>query len=67
MKYAIKVRLSESDWIYVTNDTGECDFILSPVLFDSQHAAEEYAANWRIPGKEENVVVVVYDQDEVND
>ena len=60
MKYAIKVMLSQNDWIYITEDTGGCSFDLQPVLFDDQLSAQDYADNWRIPGREGNVIVVPY-------
>ena len=60
MKYAVRVQLAENDWIYVTEDTGQCDFDLQPVLFDRRDAAEKFADGWRLEGKEDNVQVVEY-------
>lgn len=62
--YAIMVCLDEreDDWIYITEDTGKCDWNLKPVLFEDAETAMEYAQPWVIPGKEHNVVVVSYDE-----
>lgn len=61
MKYAVKVQLAVDDWIYATEDTGQCDFDLRPVLFHSRKAAEQFAAGWRLEGKEGNVKVEEYE------
>ena len=61
MKHAVMVMLAEDDWIYVTENTGECDFDLRPMLFDSEDEAESFASAWRIAGSEKNVKVVEYD------
>ena len=50
----------EDDWIYVTEDTGKCDWP-RPVLFDTIEEAFDYSDAWRLPGKEQNVQVVAYD------
>lgn len=64
MKYAIKVLLSkeENDWIYVTEDTGRCDWNIVPKLFDDFETANYFADTWRIKGKENFVKVVKYDE-----
>lgn len=59
MKYAVKIMLSEDDWIYITEDTDNC-FDLTPVLFDDKELAEEFADTWRLKGKIENVRVIEY-------
>lgn len=61
MKYAVKVQLAVDDWIYVTEDRGQCDFDLRPVLFDSREAAEQFADGWRLEGREGNVKVEEYE------
>ena len=48
------------DWIFVTKDTGKCDWNLEPVLFNDIHKALEYARAFEIEGKERNVKVVSY-------
>jgi len=60
--YAIMVCLSEEDddWIFVTKDTGRCDWNLEPMLFEDVHAALEVANTFAIKGKEHNVKVVSY-------
>ena len=60
-QYAVKVMLAVDDWIYVTEDTGKCDFDLKPVLFDTQDEAEDFASAWRLTGSEKNVKVVEYE------
>ena len=65
-KWAIMVCLNEQedDWIYITEDTGKCDWNLKPVLFDDVSSALAFSEQWVVPGKEKNVVVVNYeDQD----
>lgn len=61
MKYAVKVQLAVDDWIYITEDRGQCDFDLRPVLFDSREAAEQFANGWRLEGKEDGVKVEEYE------
>lgn len=61
MKHAVMVCLDgKDDWIYVTEDTGKCDFDLQPVLFDTEDEADSFAAAWRLAGAEKNVKVVEY-------
>jgi len=62
-KYAVMVCLDKEndDWIFVTEDTKDC-WDLRPVLFDDINEALEFAKSWTIPGKEENVQVVSYDE-----
>jgi hypothetical protein len=62
-KWAIMVCLDkvEDDWIFVTEDSkGNC-WDLRPVLFDDINDALDFAKGWALPGKEENVQVVNYD------
>ena len=60
--YAIMVCLDGKDeWIFVTKDTGRCDWNLEPMLFEDAHAALEVANTFAIKGKEHNVKVVSYD------
>ena len=60
--YAIMVCLDgKDDWIFVTKDTGRCDWNLEPMLFEDVHAALEVADTFAIEGKEHNVKVVSYD------
>ena len=61
MKYAVKVKLSENDWLYVTEDIARCDLELRPMLFDSREHAELFAQGWRVEGKEDSVAVVEFD------
>ena len=51
----------EEDWIFVTEDTGSCDWSLTPVLFDDINEAMSYANTFTLPGREENVMVVSYE------
>jgi hypothetical protein len=63
-KWAVMVCLDKTtdDWIFVTEDSkGNC-WDLHPVLFDDINDALEFAKSWTIPGKEENVQVVNYDE-----
>jgi len=53
----------KDDWIFVTEDSGKCDWNLKPKLFEDVHEAMEFANSWAIPGKEENVKVVSYDEE----
>lgn len=62
MKYAIMICLDgKDDWIYVTEDRGECDWVLKPLLFDNVEDALKTAMDFVVPGKEENVQVVNYE------
>jgi hypothetical protein len=62
-KWAVMVCLDgKDDWIFVTEDSkGNC-WDLHPVLFDDLTEALEYAKVFSIPGKEQNVQVVSYDE-----
>ena len=63
-KWAVMVCIDveEDDWIFVTEDNGKCDmFNLQPVLFDNVNEAIAYAGTFALPGKEENVMVVNYE------
>ena len=65
-KWAVMICLSKEtdDWIFVTEKTDSCDmWDLQPVLFDDINKALEFAENWTLPGKEENVQVVSYYED----
>ena len=60
--YAIMVCLDgKDDWIFVTERNEHC-WDLKPLLFDDAQTALEYAQPWIKPGKEENVMVVSYDE-----
>ena len=61
--YAIMVCLNEQedDWIFVTKDTGKCDWNLEPMLFEDVNAALDVARTFEIEGKEHNVKVVSYE------
>ena len=60
IRFAIKVKIDNDDWIYVT-DCGGRDYLKNEVrLFDSFLKAKEVADSFRIKGKEENVKVVRY-------
>ena len=45
-KYGIKVPLAVDDYIWVTEDTGRCDFDLQPVLYNTIDEAEAAAKKW---------------------
>lgn len=61
-KYAVKIMLSEGDWIYITKDThGKC-WDLVPETFKSEREAEKFADIWRKQrGSKTYVKVVQYD------
>jgi len=40
MKYAVKIRLSDADWIYITKDTDRHCWDLEPETFASKLDAE---------------------------
>jgi len=64
-KWAVMVCIDveTDDWIFVTEDNGKCDmWDLRPVLFDDINEAIAYAGTFALPGKEENVMVVNYDE-----
>jgi hypothetical protein len=62
-QWAVMVCLDgKDDWIFVTEDTGKCDWILQPVLFDDINDALEFVDTLTIPGKERNVQVISYDE-----
>ena len=64
-KWAVMVCIDveEDDWIFVTEDNGKCDmWDIRPVLFDDINEAMAYAGTFSLPGKEENVMVVNYDE-----
>ena len=50
----------KDDWIFVTEDTGTCDWVLKPQLYDDLHSALIASEKWIKPGKEENVKVVKF-------
>ena len=50
----------KDDWIFVTEDTGKCDWDLKPVLFQDINDAMLFADQYVVSGKEENVQVVNY-------
>lgn len=56
-KFGIKVMLSKDDWVWVTKqDLGT----LAPIVYDTYQEAEQFAASWRLSGKEAFVKVVEY-------
>ena len=60
--YAIMVCLDgEDDWIFVTEDNGKCDWNIKPLVFKNIDDALVVADSFIIPGKEENVQVVKYE------
>ena len=60
--YAIMVCLDgEDDWIFITEKTENC-WDIRPLIFEDVETALEYSEPWVIPGKEENVKVVKYDE-----
>jgi len=62
--FAIMICLDgKDDWIFVTEDTGKCDWVLKPILFDDVETAFEYAEAFTVQGKEGNIKVVSYDED----
>ena len=62
IQYAIMICLDgKDDWIFVTEDTGKCDFILQPILFDDIEEAFVYAEKFVIEGKEKNIQVIEYE------
>ena len=58
-KWAIKIRMGDDDWIYVTEQTDNC-WDLMPELYETFEQAEQAASVWRLKGKEINVKVVSY-------
>ena len=63
-KWAVMICLNkkEDDWIFVTEDTNKCDWNLKPVLFEDINEAMAFANTFSLPGREENVMVVNYDE-----
>ena len=59
-KWAIKIRIGDGDWIYVTEDNDWC-WDLQPQLYQTFEQAEQAAKVWRLKGKEMNVKVVKYE------
>ena len=59
MKYAVKVKLSEDDWIFMTKDTGGNCWDLQPELFETPDEATVFASNLGL----KNTVVVRYQKD----
>ena len=45
MKYAIKAMLAKDDWIYITEDTGQCN-LLVPALYNSVNEARAASKIW---------------------
>jgi hypothetical protein len=64
-KWAVMVCLDgKDDWIFVTEDNGSCDmWNLQPVLFEDINEAMSYANTFSLPGREENVMVVNYEEE----
>jgi len=60
--YAIMICLDgKDDWIYITKQTEHC-WDIRPLMFEDVETALEYSEPWVIPGKEENVKVVKYQE-----
>jgi len=60
--YAIMICLDgKDDWIFVTESTEHC-WDIRPLMFEDVETALEYSEPWVIPGKEENVKVVKYQE-----
>ena len=56
------IDVEEDDWIFVTEDNGKCDmFNLQPVLFEAVEEAIAYANTFTLPGKEDKVMVIDYE------
>lgn len=51
-RYVVMINPSnrEDTWIYVTEDTGRCDFNMVPVVFDSYDEAESYIVSLGLAG-----------------
>lgn len=52
-RYVVMINLSndeEDTWIYITEDTGKCDFNMVPVVFDSYDDAESYVVSLGLAG-----------------
>ena len=65
-KWAVMVCIDpeEDDWIFVTEDNGKCDmWNLQPVLFEHIEEAMAHADMWTLAGKEQNVMVVNYEEE----
>ena len=63
-KWAVMICLDkkEDDWIFVTENINKCDWNLKPVLFEDINEAMAFANTFSLPGREENVMVVNYDE-----
>jgi len=59
-KWAIKIRMGDGDWIYVTEQTDNC-LDLMHKLNDTFEQSEQAATVWRLKGKETSVKVVKYE------
>lgn len=59
-RYAIKIRLAEDDWIYMTHADTSC-YNLAPVIFESKAEAEEALKMFKNQGRTPAVKVVEYD------
>lgn len=62
MKYAVMINaLGDNEWVYVTENSFDN---IAVKVYNTSEEAEEAAEIWRLPGKERNVKVVTYeDQD----
>ena len=52
----------KDDWIFVTEDTGKCDWDVRPMLWSDFDEALIASEQWIVPGKEENVIVIDYEE-----
>lgn len=60
--YAVKVKLSNNDWLYVVEDNGDT-MDMKPVKYPTLKEARIAAKGWMLPGKENSVKVVEYPTD----
>jgi hypothetical protein len=53
-KYIVMIRFNPSNeedtWITITEDTGKCDFNMTPLIFDSYDDAESYVVSLGLAG-----------------
>lgn len=59
MTYAVKIRLAEDDWIFITQDSGGNCWDLTPETFADIKDAERFAETWRKRYKDNRYVKVV--------
>tara|TARA_Y100000389_G_scaffold185457_1_gene204863 strand:+ start:326 stop:547 length:222 start_codon:yes stop_codon:yes gene_type:complete len=60
-QWAIMICLDgKDDWIFITENTNQCDWNLKPLLFNDINDALLFADKYVVIGKEENVKVINY-------